>query len=526
MATAVAGRSFLFLLRNLGDEAFGGQQQTCDRGGVLQRGAGDFFRVHHAGFDQVGIFARGNVIAVVALAALDFFDDDRTFDASVIGQLSSREFDRALDDINADPFVVVGSLDRVNGLQTTDQRHSATRHDTFLNCGAGRVQCVFDAGLLFLHFSLGRSADVNDRHATGQLGQAFLQLLAIVIRRGLFDLTTDLIDPALNLRGLAESFDDRGVFLVHHNVLGAAEVVEVEGLQFDAEVFTDEFTAREDGNVFAHGFPAVTEAGSFNGADVQRAAEFVHHERCQRLAFDFLSDDQQGLADLRDLFEDREQVFQAADFLFVNQDVGVLQLDFHRLGVGDEVRGQVTFVELHALDHVERRVNGLGFLHRDGSVFADLVHRVGDDFADLRVPVRRDGGHLLDFLFVFDLLGNLVQVGHCGVHGFLNPALDADGVCARSDKLQAFPINGFGQHRRRGGAITRGVAGFAGDFANHLRAHVFIGVFQLDFLGDGDTIFGDRRRAKLFVDHDVATLGAEGGRDSLLEFGDAPQDRL
>ena len=84
-------------------------------------------------------------------------------------------------------------------------------------------------------------------------------------------------------------------------------------------------------------------------------------------------------------------------------------------------------------------------------------------------------------------------MSHRGVHGFLNAALDADGVCARSDKLQAFPIDGFGQHRRRGGAIARRVAGFAGDFADHLRAHVFIRVFQLDFLGDGDTVFGDRR---------------------------------
>src|SRR2546425_1863999 len=139
MAAAVASRSFLFLLRNLGDEAFGGQQQTGDGGGVLQRGAGDLFRVHHASFDQVGILARGNVIAVVAFAAFDFFDDDRTFDASVIGQLSGREFDRALDDINADPFIVVGALDRVNCLQTTDQRHSAARYDAFLDRRASRV---------------------------------------------------------------------------------------------------------------------------------------------------------------------------------------------------------------------------------------------------------------------------------------------------------------------------------------------------------------------------------------------------
>jgi len=84
-------------------------------------------------------------------------------------------------------------------------------------------------------------------------------------------------------------------------------------------------------------------------------------------------------------------------------------------------------------------------------------------------------------------------VRHRGVDGLLNAALNADGVGTRSDKFQALTVNGLSQDRRGGGAIARGVAGFAGNFAHHLSAHVFIGVFQLDFLGDSDSVFGDCR---------------------------------
>ena len=75
----------------------------------------------------------------------------------------------------------------------------------------------------------------------------------------------------------------------------------------------------------------------------------------------------------------------------MEQDLDVLEHDFHALGVGHEVRREVAAVELHALDHLEVGVEALGLLHRDDAVLADLVHRLGDDAADLGVVVGRDG---------------------------------------------------------------------------------------------------------------------------------------
>ena len=142
------------------------------------------------------------------------------------------------------------------------------------------------------------------------------------------------------------------------------------------------------------------------------------------------------------------------------------------------------------------------------------------------VPVGGNGGDLLDFFLVLDLLGDLVELGHGGFDGLVDAALDADGVGAGGDELQAFAINRFGQNRRRGGAVAGGVAGLAGDFADHLGAHVFIGVFQFDFLGHRHAVLGDGGGAEFFVDDHVAALGSERGDDRLGEFLDAAQERL
>ena len=146
------------------------------------------------------------------------------------------------------------------------------------------------------------------------------------------------------------------------------------------------------------------------------------------------------------------------------------------------------------------------------------------------VPVGGDGGDLLDFFLVLDLLGDLGEVLDGGFDGLLDAALDADRVRAGGDVLQAFAIDRFGEHGGGGGAVAGGVAGLAGDFAHHLGAHVFVGIFQFDFLGDGHAVLGDGRGAEFFVEDDVAAFGAERGVDGAWRVSDAlaggPDERL
>jgi hypothetical protein len=57
---------------------------------------------------------------------------------------------------------------------------------------AARVACsAFDAGVLLFHLDLGGSADLDHDETAGELGNALLSLLLIVMRGGSFSLLTD-----------------------------------------------------------------------------------------------------------------------------------------------------------------------------------------------------------------------------------------------------------------------------------------------------------------------------------------------
>ena len=205
-------------------------------------------------------------------------------------------------DVDADLLVAL-HLQVLQSLGSAQQSHAAAGNDAFFDRRASGMQSVFHASLLFLHFGLGGRADLDHRHAAGQLRQPLLQLLAVVIGGGLFDLRAELLDAAFDGLLRAGAVDDGGVVLVHGDALGAAQVVQADAFQLDAGLFHDGLAAGQDGDVFQHGLAAVAEARGLHGAGVQGAAQLVDHQGGQRFAFHFLGDDQQRLAGARDLLE-------------------------------------------------------------------------------------------------------------------------------------------------------------------------------------------------------------------------------
>ena len=165
---AVAAIAIL-LLRQLGDHALGGQKQTGDRSGVLQRAAGNLGRIQHANLHEVFVLAGCDIVTGSALGVLHVFNDQSGFQTGVLNELAERGFKALADDLNANRLIA----DRLNGFQrllAADQRHAAAGHDALFNGSAGGVQSVVNTILLFLHLSLGGRTDLNHRHAAGELG--------------------------------------------------------------------------------------------------------------------------------------------------------------------------------------------------------------------------------------------------------------------------------------------------------------------------------------------------------------------
>ena len=162
--------------------------------------------------------------------------------------------------------------------------------------------------LALLELDLGGRADLDHRDAAGQLGQPLLQLLAVVVGVRLLDLGTDLVDPTGDLVGVAATLDDRGLVLGDDDLAGGAEQLDAGRLQLEADLLGDHLAAGQDRDVLQHGLAAVTEARGLDGDGLEGAADLVDDQRGQRLAVDVLGQDQQRLARLHDLLQQRQQV--------------------------------------------------------------------------------------------------------------------------------------------------------------------------------------------------------------------------
>src|SRR5580698_3971900 len=536
-AAAVSTRGWSFLLfRNLGHQGFGGQHQAGDRPGILQGSAHNLRGIEHAGLNQVFVLVGERVVAEVGFLRVQYFAQNHSaFFAGILGDHAQRLGDGAADDVDANLLIAI-RLHLFERRGATCQCDSAARDNSFFHSRARCMHRIFHAGFLFLHFGFGCGADFNHGHATDQLRQPLLQLLAVVVAGGLVDLATNFLHAAFDFRVLAFALDDGRVVLVDGDLLGLAEIGDLDVLQLDPEIFGDGLAAGEGGNILQHGLAAIAEARSLNGRDLQRATQLVDHESGKRFTFDVFGDDEQRLAGLRDLLQQRKQVLHRTDLLFVDQDVGVVNRNFHPLRIGNEVGRKIAAVELHAFHDFKLSLQRLRLFDGDDAVFANLLHGLGNDLADGLIVVGRDGADLGNHFaadglrqlvdFAIDAVAFFVDLAADDGDGLLDAALQRHRVGSGSNGLDAFAVNGLSQNRGGRGAVAGDVGSLGSDFTNHLRAHVLERIPQINFFRYGDAVFGDGRRTEFLFDHNVAALGAEGDFHGIGQNINAAKNRL
>src|SRR5260370_26213586 len=148
-ATAAGHRGHLLLLLLLHHHALGGEEQSRDGRGGLQRRAGDFGRVDDASRDQILVLVRLGVVAEVELCGLLHLPDhDRPLGTRVLNDDADRFLERAADDVDAGLLVVIGAPDPVEGLPAPQERDTAARHDALLDRRAHRVPPPIHPGRL------------------------------------------------------------------------------------------------------------------------------------------------------------------------------------------------------------------------------------------------------------------------------------------------------------------------------------------------------------------------------------------
>src|SRR5947209_1833180 len=373
-----AARRCRVLLRLVSDHSLSGEEQGRDRRRVLQRRPGDLGRVDDAGLDQVLVLAGGRVETVPSGQATNLLGHHATLETGVDSDLLQRSLKGNPDNVGTGRLVA----DQLQLLERQctrlNQRDAATGDDALFDGSLGVAHRVLDAVLALLELDLSGRSGLDHRNAAGQLGQPLLQLLAVVVGIRGVDLVADLVDPALNLLGVAGTFDDGGLVLGDDDLAGATQQRQVGVLQLEADFLADHLTTGEDGDVGQHCFAAIAEAWRLDRDGLEDAADLVDDQGGQRLALDVLSEDHQRLVGLHDLLQDREKVLDGRDLRRGQQDVWVVEDGLHTLRVSDEVGRNVTLVEAHALGELKLKTEGLALLDGDDAFLADLVHRLGD----------------------------------------------------------------------------------------------------------------------------------------------------
>ena len=361
--------------------------------------------------------------------------------------------------------------------------------------------------LLQLNLSCGTS--LQHSNTTGELSQALLQLLTVVIGIGVSDLCADLSHATLDSCCVACTLDDGGLVLGHNDLAGGTEHVQGCCVQGQANLFGNDLATGQDSDISHLSLTAVTEARSLHSNRLDGAAHLVQHQQSQSLTLNVLSNDQQRLAGLHDLLQDGDEVLNVRNLLVHNQDVGVLQDCFLTLRVGHKVTGQEALVEAHTLGQLQVQAESVGVLNGDDAFLADLLHCLSNELADLSVASGNRRGCSNLFLGLNFLRGGEQSLGH-SLNSLLDAALEAQRVSASSHVAQALANQCLSQNGSGGGTVTCDVVSLLSNFLDELRTNLLVRILQLDFLRDRDTVVGDGGGAPRLLQHNVAAAGAEG----------------
>ncbi len=390
---------------------------------------------------------------MVAFQVGNLFTDDSSVHTSIVRDLCQRRPAGPDDQVVAHLFVV-RQLARLNRTGGSKHSNATTWQNTFFNSGTSRMQSVFDASLLFLHFALGSSTDIDLSNTASQLCDSLFKLFTVVVAGAVFHFPSNLIDTSRNVSLLAATFDDGRIVFVDNDFLGLTKIGQFNVLQLNAQVFKDGLTTNHDGDVLQHGLAAIAVSRSLDSSDLESASQLVNHKSRQRFAFDVFGDDQQRFACINNLFQNRNKVLDVADLLFVDQYVRVFHHTFHGFGIGDEIRRQVTSIKLQTFDNVKMGFQAVAFFNRNDAVFANLLHRVGQNTADFRVVVGSHRTNLSNRLLCAAVGCHTLQLFSDVHNSFVHASLHFQRADTGHDSLQAFVVNGFCQHCRGGRSVA------------------------------------------------------------------------
>jgi hypothetical protein len=162
---------------------------------------------------------------------------------------------------------------------------------------------------------------------------------------------------------LSVSSHDHAVILGHDDLLGGSKTCLVRGVEGKTNFIINKGSASGDGDVLKSVLSVVSEARSLDGNDSDSSSELVEHKSGESLALNVLSNNHNRSLGLGSMLKVGKDLLNCLDLGSTKKDDGVLKDYFLFLIVIDEVRRDVSSVELKSLNVLNLCLQSLSILN-------------------------------------------------------------------------------------------------------------------------------------------------------------------
>ena len=350
---------------------------------------------------------------------------------------------------------------------------------------------------------------MDDCNTTGQLANPLLHLFLVKVRSRKCNLVLDFLNPFCNGFLFASTTNQNGVFLVDDCLTNTTQHINGSILQFHIQILGDDSTASQDGNILQHFLSSVAKARSLHCCTLECTTQVVQDNGGQCFAFDIFCNNQQLLAHLYNLFQQRQDFLNVADGSVCQEDQSVIVYDLHLLPIGYHIWRQIATVKLHTFYHFAVGLCGLAFFNRDDTICCHLFHCLCNQLADIFIR-RRNGCNSCNILRTVDFLGIFLNAVHCGIDCLCNPLAKYHRVCTCCNVLQSFVNDCLCQNGCSCRTVTSCIIGLGCHFSYQLCTHILKGIFQFDILCNGHTVIRYQRCTKFLIQYHISALRTEG----------------
>ena len=295
------------------------------------------------------------------------------------------------------------------------------------------------------------------------------------------------------------------------------ELIDGSIFQFQTQFGGDNFCTGQGCDITQHFFSSVAKTRSFYCNAGEGTTQFVQQQGGESFAFDVLSDDEQFLAGLNDLFEQRQDFLNVGDLLVGDEQQSIIQNSFHLVGIGYHVWGDVAAVKLHTFYYFGVGFSGLGFFQSDNAVSGNFFHSFCNQVADYFIAAG-NGSNSCDISRAVYLLGVCNNSFYSGVNCFLDTFFEYHWVSTSSNVLHTFANQSLSKQGSGGGTVTSSIVCLGCNFFYQLCAHVFKWVRQFDFFCDGNTVVCDQWCTEFFVKNNIASFWTKGDFNGISQL--------